>query len=125
MSAAADTTWDKVHDAYLETLLHLVHLRAQRHLRRQQDTGDDHADDRLTTAIDAHDQRQQDLGGELDALGAPAALTTLRRTVGLSDIEVEAVGLALAVELDPGAGPLFAAILDPRSPQVCSSVSTA
>ncbi|WP_448612076.1 AAA family ATPase [Geodermatophilus sp. URMC 60] len=115
MSAGADTTWDKVHDAYLEALLHLVHLRAQRHLRRQHDTGGDQVGDPGAT-IDAHRQRLQDLDDELDALGAPAAMTALRRTLGLSDIEVEAVVLALAVELDPGAGPQFAAVHDdPRS----------
>lgn len=112
MSAAADTTWDKVHDAYLETLLHLVHLRARRHVHRMQAARDDDEARELTTAIDAHRQRLADLDDELDTLGAPAAVTALRRTISLSDIEAEAVVLALAAELDPGAGPQFAAIHD-------------
>jgi DNA polymerase III delta prime subunit len=112
VTAAADTTWEKVHDAYLETLLHLVHLRGQRHDQRQQGNPDDEPARELAAALDAHRQRLRDLDEELEALGAPAAVTALRRAIGLSDIEAEAVVLALAVELDPGAGPQFAAIHD-------------
>jgi hypothetical protein len=111
VSATGSTTWEKVHDAYLETLLHLVQLTAQHHLARRGGSGADGGGDEAA-AIDAHRQRLRDLDGELETLGAPAALTALRRAVGLGDVEAEAVALALATELDPGVGAQFAAVHD-------------
>jgi ATPase family associated with various cellular activities (AAA) len=115
------TTWRKVHDAYLETLLHLVQLTTQRQLDRRRGTGGDATAPEPAPAIEAHRRRLGELDGELEALGAPAAVTVLGRALGLGDVEAEAVMLALAAELDPGAGPRFAAVHD--DPRMVSATS--
>jgi hypothetical protein len=121
VTAAASTIWRKVHDAYLETLLHLVQLTAERHLDRRRGAGDGGRAQEPVAAVEAHRQRLAELDGELEALGAPAAVTALRRALGLGEVETEAVMLALAAELDPGAGPRFAAVHD--DPRLLSATS--
>jgi ATPase family associated with various cellular activities (AAA) len=121
VTPAPSTTWRKVHDAYLETLLHLVELTTRRHLDRRRGAGDGETAQVPAPAVEAHRQRLTDLDGELEALGAPSAVTALRRMLGLGDVEAEAVMLALAAELDPAAGPRFAAVHD--DPRLLSATS--
>jgi hypothetical protein len=103
---APGDAWRKAHDAYLETHLHRLRLLAERALDRRDAGGS--RDESLGRAVAAHESRLRELDGELAALGARSGLRALQEIARLSDLEVEAVLVSLAPELDAGFGALYA-----------------
>lgn len=115
-------TWVKAHDNYLETLFHRVRLLAQRSAGLGSDTRGRHVDasgsavdpvptpTELADAIARHERHLRELETELSDLGSPPPLTLLTESAGLSSLEAETLGVALAYELDVAVGTLLESI---------------
>jgi hypothetical protein len=133
--------WAKAHDDFLETRLHLVRLQLDRHvlwMGAQREAGADaqlHAtaffgeDERaqpLTEAIAEHIAQVRSYEEELLRLGAPSGLTGVAAAAGLTEVERDALVLALAVELDASVANSCAFIHDdPTRPFVTPSLVAA
>jgi hypothetical protein len=102
--------WAAANGAFLDTVVERAGRLAERHLAWLQEEGerDLAAVGALDDIVATLDERLERKRKELIDLGRPDGLTALSGAAGLNEVEAEAVATALAADLDPAVGSLYA-----------------